>query len=125
MFLKNPLYLENNYHTMNEQVTEYIDQAPDDQKEIMRAVRKILHAAVENVQEEYKWSRPVFKKGKDFAYLKTAKTYVSLGFNSFQKLDDPDNLLEGTGKDMRHIKIRKLEAINAELLSEWFRAASQ
>ncbi|MDP2237774.1 MAG: DUF1801 domain-containing protein [Bacteroidales bacterium] len=110
---------------MNEQVTEYIDQAPDDQKEIMRAVRKILHAAVANVQEEYKWSRPVFKKGKDFAYLKTAKTHLSLGFNSFQKLDDPDNLLEGTGKDMRHIKIRKLEEINAELLSGWFRAVSQ
>ncbi len=110
---------------MNEQVTEYIDQAPDDQKEIMLAVRKILHSAVANVQEEYKWSRPVFKKGKDFAYLKTAKTHVSLGFNSFQKLDDPNHLLEGTGKDMRHIKIKKLKDVDAELLSNWFRAASQ
>jgi hypothetical protein len=125
MFLKKLLFLENKYHTMNDQVTEYIDQAPDDQKEIMLAIRKILHTAVENVQEAFKWSRPVFSKGKDFAYLKTAKTYVSLGFNSFQKLDDPDNLLEGTGKDMRHIKIRKLEEINAELLSDWFRSVSQ
>jgi hypothetical protein len=125
MFLKKLLFLENNYHTMNEQVTEYIDQAVDYQRDIMHAIREIIHATVEDVEEAFKWSRPVFSKGKDFAYLKTAKTYVSLGFNSFQKLDDPDNLLEGTGKDMRHIKIRKLEEINAELLSEWFRSVSQ
>jgi hypothetical protein len=102
-----------------------IDQAVDYQRDIMNAIREIIHATVEDVEEAFKWSRPVFSKGKDFAYLKTAKTYVSLGFNSFHKLNDPDNLLEGTGKDMRHIKIRKVEEINAELLSGWFRTVSE
>jgi hypothetical protein len=104
---------------MNKQVTEYIIQAPDQQKKIMEIVRQLIHENAGQVQEEFKWSRPVFRKEKDFAYLKTAKAYVTLGFFNFQKLDDPDNLLEGTGKDMRHIKLKSADSIDKDLLKKW------
>jgi hypothetical protein len=86
----------------NKQVTTYINDAPAEQKEIMTQLRKLLHTSVTGVQEDFKWSRPVFRKNRDLAYLKTAKAYVTLGFFQFEKLNDPDGLLEGTGKDMRH-----------------------
>ena len=85
----------------------------------MEKVREIVHDTVRGVREEYKWSRPVFSNGVDFLYLKTAKAYVTVGFFNFHKLDDPDNLLEGTGKDMRHIKIKKAEDVNEPLLRKW------
>lgn len=110
---------------MNEQVTAFIDAAPEEQKEIMKAVRQLIHGTVKGVREEFKWSRPVFKKEKDFAYLKPAKAYVSLGFFQFRNLNDPDGLLEGTGKDMRHIKLRKAKDINEELLKEWLAASAK
>jgi hypothetical protein len=110
---------------MNEQVSGFINEAPTEQREIMETVRKIIHEAVPGVQEEFKWSRPVFTKGKDFAYFKTAKGYVTVGFFQSQKLDDPDGLLEGTGKDMRHIKIRKPGDLNPELLGKWFRLLTE
>jgi hypothetical protein len=106
---------------MNEQVSDFINNAPAGQREIMEVVRKIIHGTVKGVQEEYKWSRPVFRKGSDFAYFKTAKGYVTIGFFQSQILDDPNGLLEGTGKDMRHIKIRKPEDVNPELLERWLR----
>jgi hypothetical protein len=104
------------------QISDYISQSPDEQKKIMEAIRQLIHDTIPGTVENYKWSRPVFTAaGKDFAYLKTAKAYVTLGFFQFDKLSDPDSLLEGTGKDMRHIKIKKADQINSELLSLWFR----
>jgi len=54
---------------MNKQVTEYIHNAPTEQKEIMEIIRSLIHKNVENVTEEFKWNRPIFKSTKDFAYL--------------------------------------------------------
>ncbi|HEY1407341.1 MAG TPA: DUF1801 domain-containing protein [Promineifilum sp.] len=45
-----------------------------------------------------------------YAYLIPMKGYVNLGFYKGTSLPDPDGLLEGTGKDLRHVKIRSLEA---------------
>jgi len=107
---------------MNHQVTAYINNVSKEQKEIMEAIRNLIHQHVENVTEEFKWSRPIFKSTKDFAYLQANKHHVNLGFYSgFEKLHDPDGILEGTGKTMRHIKLRSISDINSELLSEWFK----
>ncbi|WP_018478547.1 DUF1801 domain-containing protein [Pontibacter roseus] len=110
---------------MNEQVTAYIKCAPSEQKQMMEAVRQLIHSSVPDVSEEFKWSRPVFRAAKDFAYLKTAKAYVTLGFFNFEKLEDKDNLLEGSGKDMRHIKLKSTSDIDRPLLESWFRAAAR
>ena len=109
----------------NKEVSQYINEAPTEQKKIMEEIRKIIHSAVPKGVENYKWSRPVFSTARDFAYLKSAKAYVTLGFFEFQKLEDEQNLLEGTGKDMRHIKIRKLEDINSTMLGNWFKILSE
>ena len=108
---------------MNPKVTEYITNAGNRQ-EILQSIRQLIHETVPHVTEEFKWGRPIFRTNKDFAYLKSAKAYVTLGFFSFQKLYDLDNLLEGTGKDMRHIKLKTINDINRSLLTEWFKAAS-
>jgi hypothetical protein len=104
---------------MHPSVTEYIANAPAEQQAIMTAVRKLIHATVPGVTEEFKWSRPIFRTAKDFAYFKTAKTHVSFGFNEASKLQDPDGRLEGTGKNMRHIKLRTMGDVDAALLKQW------
>ena len=65
---------------MNKEVTQYIELAPPEQKLVMEEVRKLIHASVPGVQESIKWGRPVFSAKKDFAYFKSAKAYVSIGF---------------------------------------------
>ena len=90
----------------------------------METVRQLLHEAVPGVTENYKWGRPVFSAGKDVAYLKAAKTHISLGFFQAYKLQDNTHLLEGTGKDMRHIKIRKAADIDKALLTGWFKTVA-
>ena len=50
------------------------------------------------------------KKMKEgYVYILPHKSWVNLGFFHGSTLDDPDGLLEGTGKKMRHIKIYSIE----------------
>src|SRR5215510_15895126 len=52
-----------------------------------------------------------------FAYANAFKTHVNVGFFRGAVLADPDGLLEGTGKFMRHVKIRPGDALDASALS--------
>jgi len=104
---------------MNEQITKYISEAPEEQKKIMEKIRELIHTTVEGVVENFKWSRPVFSTDKDFAYFKTAKNYLTFGIFDFEKIENDIHLLEGTGKDMRHIKIKKLDDLQTDVIKKW------
>jgi hypothetical protein len=43
-----------------------------------------------------------------YAYVMPMRGYVNLGFYQGAMLADPKRLLEGTGKGLRHVKIRSL-----------------
>ena len=49
------------------------------------------------------------KMSEAYAYVMPRNGYVNLGFFYGASLEDPDGLLEGTGKKMRHVKIRSDE----------------
>jgi hypothetical protein len=106
---------------MNPQVTNYIESATEEQKAIMEVLRQLIHQEVRSVREDFKWSRPVFSTDKDIAYFKTAKAYVTFGFMQAEKIKEGLHFLEGTGKDMRHIKIKKVSEIDAKLLTGWLK----
>jgi hypothetical protein len=44
--------------------------------------------------------------------------FVNVGFFHGAMLDDPAGLLEGTGKRMRHVKLRWAQQVNAAALRE-------
>jgi hypothetical protein len=45
------------------------------------------------------------KMSEHFCHIAIQPEYVNLGFNFGAELPDPENLLEGTGKVFRHVKI--------------------
>ena len=56
------------------------------------------------------------KMSEGYVYILPYKSWVNLGFYKGADLPDPNNLLEGTGKKLRHIKIRSLaDADNPKL----------
>lgn len=111
--------------TVNAQVTDYIQGAPEGQRQIMETIRALVARHVPGATENIKWGRPVFTAKKDFAYLKTAKAYVTLGFFDAGKIHDPEQRLEGTGKTMRHLKLKTAADIDPERLGQWFRILAQ
>ncbi len=49
------------------------------------------------------------KMSEAYAYLMPQTDYVNLGFYHGASLKDPEGLLEGTGKGLRHVKVYDLE----------------
>jgi Domain of unknown function (DU1801) len=58
-----------------------------------------------------------------FGYVNAFSVHVNVGFFYGAMLDDPASLLEGTGKRMRHVKLRWAQQVNAVALSELIAAA--
>lgn len=51
-----------------------------------------------------------------FAYVGVFQKHVSVGFFRGAELEDPARLLEGTGKRMRHVKVRPGAALDSAAL---------
>ena len=58
-----------------------------------------------------------------FAYVAAFKAHVNIGFFQGASLDGPNGLLEGSGKRMRHVKLRWGEKPDAEALAALIEAA--
>ncbi len=61
---------------------------------------------------------------RDFISIGTQKKYVNLYFMRGAELSDPAGLLEGSGKLMRHVKIRSQKDLQNKALHALIRKAS-
>lgn len=58
-----------------------------------------------------------------FAYVNAFTAHVNVGFFLGAYLPDPAGLLEGTGKRMRHVKLKPGMSVNEAALADLIRAA--
>lgn len=58
-----------------------------------------------------------------FAYVNAFKAHVNVGFFLGAELADSNELLEGTGKFMRHVKLRPGVPVDGEALTELIESA--
>ena len=58
-----------------------------------------------------------------FGYVNAFRAHVNVGFFQGAALADPAGLLEGTGKRMRHVKLRPAQQVDAAALRELITAA--
>jgi len=61
--------------------------------------------------------------GAAFAYVDAFRSHVNVGFFHGAELPDPNGLLEGVGKFMRHVKLRPGEVVDVTALSVLIDAA--
>ncbi len=65
-------------------------------------------------------------KMKDmFCYITTNAGHVNLGFPRGASLSDPNRVLEGDGKAMRHIKFRSLRDVERAFVRRYIQAAME
>jgi len=104
---------------------ELLDGVEPELAEIARALRamilKVDQQAVETVRlgdNAATYGVGPRKMSDGYAYIMPLREYVNLGFYQGALLEDPKGLLEGTGKGLRHVKIRSVkEAANPALRS--------
>jgi hypothetical protein len=58
-----------------------------------------------------------------FGYVNAFTAHVNVGFFLGAEMDDPNRLLEGTGKFMRHVKLRPEHPLDDAALKKLIQAA--
>ena len=58
------------------------------------------------------------KMSEHFCYIGAYRAHVNLGFYYGADLPDPQGLLEGTGKKLRHIKVKNSEEVGEPALRD-------
>jgi len=96
---------------MDEKVSQYVENQKSPQKEICQRLREIILETFPSIKEEMKWGVPNYG---NLYYFVALKDHVNLGFSIKSLSNDEIRLLEGTGKTMRHIKIKNPDDINEE-----------
>ena len=101
----------------------YFRNLPAKTRPVAEALRKAVLDTAAGVREDLEWGRPWYYATTGVCSIAAAKDHVSLGFARGAELADPEQRLKGTGKGMRHVKIRNTGEIDAavkELLREAF-----
>ncbi len=63
------------------------------------------------------------KMSEAYCYIMPQKRWVNLGFYQGAALPDPQGLLEGSGKRLRHVKVHSLAAVEQPSMSALVTAA--
>src|ERR1700722_21030887 len=109
-----------------------IANASDHAKELASQLRKLV-ARVRPGVVEVPWPKMRMasygvgpkKKTEHFCYISAQKDDVNLGFYYGAELPDPEELLQGTGKLLRHVKIREPKAIGGRALRRLLEVAAK
>lgn len=107
-----------------DEVDNYIARAPLDQQDIFIELRELLMKKVPDCTEHLKWKMPVYETKKMFCYLRSTKKYAVLGFYNYHDIEDPMNYLEGTGKNLRHIKIKNWSTVDKKVITKMIKQAA-
>ena len=110
---------------MEPKIQKFLLSLPDHKRALAMQVRDIF-LSVPGVTEDIKWRQLTFISGKtNFAFIYTYSNvnYINVGFFQATSLSDPKNLFEGTGKGMRHIKVRTEKDIKATQIKKWVKEA--
>ena len=85
---------------------------------------EVMRACGDDVRELLHDGHPTACVGDAaFGYVNAFKAHVNVGFFNGTEIADPDGLLEGTGKFMRHVKLGPERYVNATALQKLIKTA--
>ena len=107
------------YH---DKVTEYIASLPSPQKEICQSLRELILETFPQMTEEFKWNYPAYYyDGKRICLVSGFKEHVTLELFYGAHLQDTRGRITGVGKNTRHLKLRSLDDVDPNYLTDLMR----
>jgi hypothetical protein len=92
---------------------------------LAQELRRVIRRALPDAAEGIKWGMPVYEQNGLVCAIRPARDYVALQFyTAGTSLRDPHGLLEGSGKKMRHVKIRTIADIRPRVFGSWLKQAA-
>src|SRR5688572_23654893 len=105
-------------------IETWLRQQPEELGEVARAWFEVMRECGDDVRELLHDGHPTACVGEAaFGYVNAFTAHVNVGFFRGAELQDPNRLLEGTGKMMRHVKLRPDIDIDADALQRLIKTA--
>lgn len=100
-------------------IDAWMSEHPGDLGTIARRWFEVARDCGDDVRELLHDGHPTACVGDAaFAYVNAFSAHVNVGFFRGAELADPERLLEGTGKFMRHVKLRPESDVDSEALAK-------
>src|SRR5436190_3662080 len=94
-------------------IDAYVEKKNPGLKPVADAVRALVRKTVPKSREAINpWGIPTFEWNGTLCYLMVGKNHVTFGFPRGMSLRDPTKLLQGTGKNLRHVKLREISDVH-------------
>ncbi len=88
-------------------------------EKVVRGLRSLVKKVVPGTTETVNsWGLATFEKAQPFCSYMIGKRHVTCCFHYGTSLRDPHKLLEGTGKNLRHVKLFAVEDLKQRGLRE-------
>lgn len=101
------------------------DQSAKNQT-IIRALRKFVKRVEPDLIESVKWGNGCWLGDKGpVAYVYSDDGFVQFGFFHGSALKDPQGILEGKGKYVRHAKVRRASGFDEKALTALLKQAAR
>lgn len=101
------------------------DQSPKN-KRLIGALERLLAQVAPHLVRTVKWGQGCFAdRGVPKVYIHTEPDHLQLGFYAGATFDDPEGLLVGSGKFVRHVKVRTASDVQPKPLTALIRQATR
>ncbi|KQB59892.1 MULTISPECIES: DUF1801 domain-containing protein [Acidovorax] len=101
------------------QLLQDIQQRHPEQHSVLQGARALVLALGPDVREEVKYGGILFSAPQPFCGLFAYTRHVSLEFGDGAQLPDAFKVLEGAGKQRRHIKLHTAEDLAAKQVAHY------
>src|SRR5262245_18122045 len=120
----NQLFLFPTVSKRDPSVDRWFDEHRADLSESARVWFDMIRACGDDVRELLHDYHPTACVGEAaFGYVNVFTNHVNVGFFRGAEIEDPAGLLEGTGRFMRHVKLRPGEEVDADALRNLIQTA--
>lgn len=105
-------------------VNDYVrTQLSPEHQDIVRVLRELMAGVAPGAGEVLSRGSLAWKGNQILAIISRSKTHLTLAFARGAEFTDEHGLLDGVGKNTRHIKIKTLETVPRDAVRDYMKQA--
>ena len=106
-------------------VDEYVkERVLPEHRDTVAMLRALVREAAPQSEEAFSYGMPIFTAGgQTFAWILANKGYITFSFRDGIRIKDKFDLLRGTGKHARHVKLETAGSVDRDVLRYYIKEA--
>jgi hypothetical protein len=109
-----------------EWIDAYVARKDKELGRLATGLRSLMKRTLPGIKESVNpWKIPTFESNGPMCFFSIGKHHITFGFLRGTSLPDPAKLLQGTGKNLRHVKLRAVDDLRKPELKKLIQSAAK